>query len=185
MVSLLSRGVGGLLRSVVGYCCVQTNSNVLNGTSGLQCTTLRWFSKKQFSDDQPKRPMTAYFRFCVEKRPTFVKHHPGVKNIELTKMIALEWKGLPDSVKETYKAESRTEMLKYKEEMEAYRETLTPVQIEMQKEERRQRLVKRRSIQKKRTKMKNLHESGRRCISQKRRLTPSLLRMTRFVIKTR
>ncbi|KAM4703617.1 transcription factor A, mitochondrial [Rhinophrynus dorsalis] len=152
MVTLLSRGVGGLVRALAGINCVQATrcSSVPNGISDLQCTASRWFSKSHSSDDHPKQPLSAYVRYSVEQRPILHKQYPGTKLMDLTKIIALEWKGLPASAKEPYEAAAIADRQTYREELRKYKEKLTPLQLEVLKEEKRQKLAKRKHIRKKR-----------------------------------
>ncbi|KAG8552437.1 hypothetical protein GDO81_004536 [Engystomops pustulosus] len=82
MVSLLSRGVGLLVKSLAGLSCAQaTRCNSLPGAlSAIQCSATRWFSKQQSPDELPKRPLTSYLRFVVEQRPMLVRKYPGKCN---------------------------------------------------------------------------------------------------------
>ncbi|XP_041426792.1 transcription factor A, mitochondrial [Xenopus laevis] len=152
MVSLLSRGVGGLLRSLAGINCSQVIrcTSVSSGILGLQCTPCRWFAKRSAPSDYLKRPLTAYLRFFIEQRPKLCKQYPETKLMDLTKIIALEWKGLPSADKEPYETVAKAEQKKYREEVKQYREALSPMQLELQREQRRQRLAKRKSVRKKR-----------------------------------
>ncbi|OCT69864.1 hypothetical protein XELAEV_18036789mg [Xenopus laevis] len=164
MVSLLSRGVGGLLRSLAGINCSQVIrcTSVSSGILGLQCTPCRWFAKRSAPSDYLKRPLTAYLRFFIEQRPKLCKQYPETKLMDLTKIIALEWKGLPSADKEPYETVAKAEQKKYREEVKQYREALSPMQLELQREQRRQRLAKRKSVRKKRTKMKSLRDEWER-----------------------
>ncbi|OCT71484.1 hypothetical protein XELAEV_18034460mg [Xenopus laevis] len=152
MMSLMSRGVGGLLRSLTGINCSQTIrcTNVSSGIFGFQCSPLRCFSKGAAPSDYPKRPLSGYLRYSVEQRPKLHKQYPEAKMMDLTKIIALEWKGLASTEKEPYEAVAKADLKKYREEVKQYREALSPVQLELHREQRRQRLAKRKSVRKKR-----------------------------------
>ncbi|KAK2916123.1 hypothetical protein QQF64_024572 [Cirrhinus molitorella] len=52
--------------------------------------------------DYPKKPLTPYFRFFLEKRAHYLKLHPKMNNAELSKILTKEYKELPDSEKEKY-----------------------------------------------------------------------------------
>ncbi|KAE8589998.1 hypothetical protein XENTR_v10017897 [Xenopus tropicalis] len=125
-------------------------TSVSSGILGLQCSPFRWFSKGATSSEYPKRPLTAYLRYSIEQRPKLHKQYPEAKMMDLTKIIALEWKGLPSAEKERYEVVANAEQKKYREEVKQYREKLSPMQLELHREQRRQRLAKRKSVRKKR-----------------------------------
>ncbi|NWR28150.1 TFAM factor, partial [Tachuris rubrigastra] len=99
------------------------------------------------SDQRPKRPLTAYFRFLKENRPAFREKNPEASAVDLIKKLAVAWKELPPSQKQVYEEARKTEWQRYGEQMAKYKAQLTPVQVEALKEERRRRLARRRSIQ--------------------------------------
>ncbi|NXP10074.1 TFAM factor, partial [Thinocorus orbignyianus] len=102
------------------------------------------------SEERPKRPLTAYFRFLKESRPAFRQNNPEMSNMELVKKIASAWKELPASQKQVYEEARKTEWQKYSEQLAAYKAQLTPAQAAALKEERKKRLAKRRSFRAKR-----------------------------------
>ncbi|NXW33681.1 TFAM factor, partial [Phaetusa simplex] len=102
------------------------------------------------SEERPKRPLTAYFRFLKENRPAFRQKNPEMSNMELVKKIAGAWKELPASQKQVYEDARKTDWQKYSEQLAAYKAQLTPAQAAALKEERRKRLAKRRSFRAKR-----------------------------------
>ncbi|XP_052655608.1 transcription factor A, mitochondrial isoform X2 [Harpia harpyja] len=102
------------------------------------------------SDERPKRPLTAYFRFLKENHSAFRQKNPEVTNMELIKKIADAWKELPASQKQVYEESRKTDWQRYKEQLAAYKAQLTPAQAVALKEERRKRLAKRRSFRAKR-----------------------------------
>ncbi|NWS75475.1 TFAM factor, partial [Crotophaga sulcirostris] len=102
------------------------------------------------SEQRPRRPLTAYFRFMKETRPAFREKHPEVSNIELVKKIADAWKELPASQKQVYEEARKTDWQRYGEQLAAYKAQLTPEKAAALKEERKKRLAKRRSFRAKR-----------------------------------
>ncbi|MGH0138341.1 UNVERIFIED_CONTAM: hypothetical protein FKN15_036077 [Acipenser sinensis] len=50
--------------------------------------------------DFPKKPLTPYFRFFMEKRAKYAKLHPEMSNLDLTKILSMKYKELPDKKKE-------------------------------------------------------------------------------------
>ncbi|NXS72681.1 TFAM factor, partial [Pandion haliaetus] len=102
------------------------------------------------SDERPKRPMAAYFRFVKENHSAFRQKNPEASNIELVKKIADAWKELPASQKQVYEEARKTDWQRYKEQLAAYKAQLTPAQAAALREEKRKRLAKRRSFRAKR-----------------------------------
>ncbi|NXS49050.1 TFAM factor, partial [Balaeniceps rex] len=102
------------------------------------------------SDERPKRPLTAYFRFLKEHRSAFRQKNPEMSNIELVKKIAGAWKELPASQKQVYEEARKADWQRYEGQLAAYKAQLTPTQAAALKEERRKRLAKRRSFRAKR-----------------------------------
>ncbi|XP_045569483.1 nucleolar transcription factor 1 isoform X2 [Salmo salar] len=49
--------------------------------------------------DFPKKPLTPYFRFFIEKRAKYAKLHPEMSNLDLTKILSMKYRGLPDKKK--------------------------------------------------------------------------------------
>uniref|UniRef100_A0A3Q2R1L9 HMG box domain-containing protein n=1 Tax=Fundulus heteroclitus TaxID=8078 RepID=A0A3Q2R1L9_FUNHE len=49
--------------------------------------------------DFPKKPLTPYFRFFMEKRAKYAKIHPEMSNLDLTKILSKKYKELPDKKK--------------------------------------------------------------------------------------
>uniref|UniRef100_A0A7N4P2H7 Upstream binding transcription factor n=1 Tax=Sarcophilus harrisii TaxID=9305 RepID=A0A7N4P2H7_SARHA len=54
--------------------------------------------------DFPKKPLTPYFRFFMEKRAKYAKLHPEMSNLDLTKILSKKYKELPEKKKAKYKA---------------------------------------------------------------------------------
>ncbi|NXT22305.1 TFAM factor, partial [Syrrhaptes paradoxus] len=109
------------------------------------------------SDERPKRPLTAYFRFLKENHSAFRQKNPEMSNMELVKKIAGAWKELPASQKQAslylcfvYEEATKIDLQRYGEQLAAYKAQLTPAQAAALKEEKRKRLAKRRSFRAKR-----------------------------------
>ncbi|XP_072113134.1 nucleolar transcription factor 1-like isoform X5 [Mobula birostris] len=52
--------------------------------------------------DFPKKPLTPYFRFFMEKRAKYAKIHPEMSNLDLTKILSKKYKELPEKKKLKY-----------------------------------------------------------------------------------
>ncbi|NWI92089.1 TFAM factor, partial [Pitta sordida] len=102
------------------------------------------------SDQRPKRPLSAYFRFMKDNRSAFREKNPEVNNMELIKKLAGAWKALPDSQKQVYEEARKTDWQRYGEQLAVYKAQLTPAQAAALKEERRKQLAKRRLLRAKR-----------------------------------
>ncbi|XP_010187646.1 PREDICTED: transcription factor A, mitochondrial, partial [Mesitornis unicolor] len=97
------------------------------------------------TDERPKRPMTAYFRFLKENHTAFRQKNPEMSSMELVKKIAGAWRELPASQKQPYEEARKADWQKYKEQLDAYKAQLTPAQAAALKEERRKQLARRKS----------------------------------------
>ncbi|XP_032837462.2 transcription factor A, mitochondrial [Tyto alba] len=102
------------------------------------------------SDERPKRPMTAYFRFLKENHSVYKQKNPEMSSVELVKTIAGAWKELPASQKQVYEEATKTDWERYEGQLAAYKAQLTPAQIVALKEEKRKRLARRRLFRVKR-----------------------------------
>jgi len=49
--------------------------------------------------DYPKRPLTPYFRFFMEKRDTFAAQHKEMTNLEVTAELSKKYRNLPTKKK--------------------------------------------------------------------------------------
>lgn len=63
---------------------------------GCRLTSLYPFQKHP---DFPKKPLTPYFRFFMEKRAKYAKLHPEMSNLDLTKILSKKYKELPEKKK--------------------------------------------------------------------------------------
>ncbi|XP_029294206.1 nucleolar transcription factor 1 isoform X2 [Cottoperca gobio] len=52
--------------------------------------------------DFPKKPLTPYFRFFMEKRAKYAKLHPEMSNLDLTKILSKKYRELPEKKKKKY-----------------------------------------------------------------------------------
>ncbi|NXM26730.1 TFAM factor, partial [Oxyruncus cristatus] len=96
------------------------------------------------TEQPPKRPLTAYFRFMKENRSAFKEKNPEASSTELIKMLAGAWKELPASQKQVYEEARKTDWQRYGEQLAKYKAQITPAQAAALKEERRRQLAKRR-----------------------------------------
>ena len=56
-------------------------------------------SHQQKHPDFPKKPLTPYFRFFMEKRAKYAKLHPEMSNLDLTKILSKKYRELPEKKK--------------------------------------------------------------------------------------
>lgn len=74
---------------------------------------------------QPKLPLSAYFRFMKEVRPSVIAAHPKLKQKQLCAIFSKMWSSLDATEKEKYIAEYKNEMLKYSDTLKNYKSQLT------------------------------------------------------------
>ncbi|XP_067858684.1 transcription factor A, mitochondrial [Heptranchias perlo] len=137
-VGLLGRRLGGLLSWPWAASC----SSV--------CSAVRRLSLDKSPFTPPKRPLNAYLHYVVEQQRVLFKQSSDLKMVEKTKWIAQAWRQLTADQKQPYEIAANDGKLKYKEELAAFKAKLTPAQLAGLKEERRQKLAKRRTMRQKR-----------------------------------
>ncbi|XP_038131346.1 upstream binding transcription factor, like isoform X2 [Cyprinodon tularosa] len=72
--------------------------------------------------DFPKKPLTPYFRFFMEKRAKYAKIHPEMSNLDLTKILSKKYKELPEKKKQKYITEFQQEKEEFEKNMARFRE---------------------------------------------------------------
>ncbi|XP_064410664.1 upstream binding transcription factor, like isoform X2 [Latimeria chalumnae] len=72
--------------------------------------------------DFPKKPLTPYFRFFMEKRAKYAKIHPEMSNLDLTKILSKKYKELPEKKKLKYIQEFQQEKEEFEKAMTRFRE---------------------------------------------------------------
>uniref|UniRef100_A0A4W5Q3K7 Upstream binding transcription factor, like n=1 Tax=Hucho hucho TaxID=62062 RepID=A0A4W5Q3K7_9TELE len=73
-------------------------------------------------EDFPKKPLTPYFRFFMEKRAKYAKIHPEMSNLDLTKILSKKYKELPDKKKQKYITEFQREKESFEKNMARFKE---------------------------------------------------------------
>nr|XP_014347912.1 PREDICTED: nucleolar transcription factor 1-A-like [Latimeria chalumnae] len=71
--------------------------------------------------DFPKKPLTPYFRFFMEKRAKYAKIHPEMSNLDLTKILSKKYKELPEKKKLKYIQEFQQEKEEFEKAMTRFR----------------------------------------------------------------
>ncbi|XP_078461509.1 nucleolar transcription factor 1-B-like isoform X1 [Lampetra fluviatilis] len=73
--------------------------------------------------DFPKKPLTPYFRFFVEKRSKYAKLYPDLSNLDLTRCMSKIYKELPEKKKQMkYIEEYQRELENFDKAMAKFRE---------------------------------------------------------------
>ncbi|XP_015202549.1 transcription factor A, mitochondrial [Lepisosteus oculatus] len=142
MVSLISTSSSFLVKSL-GLLCSKSFARCTCVLPAIRC-----FSTS--SERPPKRPLTGYIRYIRQQRPVFIKQYPDVKNVDITRKIAQEWKALSSEEKRPFQEAAVADREQYKEEMMKFKAQLTPAQTAALEEERREKIARRRTIRKKR-----------------------------------
>ncbi|KAL1123313.1 hypothetical protein AAG570_002399 [Ranatra chinensis] len=76
--------------------------------------------KKNRHPEMPKRPLTSYMLFYLDKKEKFAKKHPGLEMTSLSKLIAERYKHLSQAKKEKYNALAANMREEYKEKMQRF-----------------------------------------------------------------
>ncbi|XP_067397159.1 nucleolar transcription factor 1 isoform X2 [Emydura macquarii macquarii] len=72
--------------------------------------------------DFPKKPLTPYFRFFMEKRAKYAKLHPEMSNLDLTKILSKKYKELPEKKKMKYIQDFQQEKQEFERSLARFRE---------------------------------------------------------------
>ncbi|XP_060137504.1 nucleolar transcription factor 1 isoform X2 [Zootoca vivipara] len=72
--------------------------------------------------DFPKKPLTPYFRFFMEKRAKYAKLHPEMSNLDLTKILSKRYKELPEKKKMKYIQDFQREKQDFERNLARFRE---------------------------------------------------------------
>ncbi|XP_061447365.1 nucleolar transcription factor 1 isoform X2 [Rhineura floridana] len=72
--------------------------------------------------DFPKKPLTPYFRFFMEKRAKYAKLHPEMSNLDLTKILSKKYKELPEKKKMKYIQDFQREKQDFERNLARFRE---------------------------------------------------------------
>jgi len=90
--------------------------------------------KPKRDPNQPKKPLTAYFRYLADVRTTTKEANPDLKAKELTKLIGKKWRELPAEEKTVYEEPAKAALEKWREEMADYKKTDTYKDFQKEKE---------------------------------------------------
>ncbi|KAJ8375111.1 hypothetical protein SKAU_G00056910 [Synaphobranchus kaupii] len=72
--------------------------------------------------DFPKKPLTPYFRFFMEKRAKYAKIHPEMSNLDLTKILSKKYKELTEKKKLKYVQDFQQEKESFVKNMAHFKE---------------------------------------------------------------
>ncbi|KAM9790665.1 upstream binding transcription factor, like isoform X1 [Syngnathus typhle] len=85
--------------------------------------------------DFPKKPLTPYFRFFMEKRAKYAKIYPEMSNLDLTKILSKKYRELPDKKKQKYVAEFQNEKETFEKSMARFKHDHPELMEERKKSE--------------------------------------------------
>ena len=68
----------------------------------------------------PKRPISAFFFYCKERREKLKKEFPNLDNKEIIKNMSIEWNCLSDEIKKPYWEKAFANRKRYEDEKKAY-----------------------------------------------------------------
>ncbi|KAJ8418699.1 hypothetical protein AAFF_G00001980 [Aldrovandia affinis] len=72
--------------------------------------------------DFPKKPLTPYFRFFMEKRAKYAKIHPEMSNLDLTKILSKKYKELTEKKKLKYVQDFQREKESFEKNMARFKD---------------------------------------------------------------
>lgn len=75
--------------------------------------------KKKAKTDGPKRPRSAYLFYTTSERTKYSKDHPNMKFGDVTRDIAVAWKGLSGKEKSKFEEMAKADQIRYQKEIAA------------------------------------------------------------------
>jgi len=76
--------------------------------------------KRKKDPNAPKRALSSYMFFCMDKRPEVTKKNPNDPVTEIAKKLAVKWNKLTASDKKPFEAQSAKDKQRYVKEMSKY-----------------------------------------------------------------
>lgn len=98
----------------------------------------------------PKRPLNGYMRYVMQQKPTVTRQNPDIKNVDIIRKIAQQWRTLSPDQKRPFEEASQRAREQFKVDLQRYKDQLSPAQLLLEAQQRKMRLAKRKSIRRKR-----------------------------------
>jgi len=93
---------------------ISANLPLVAARSASMSPSIFMLAKKKAADpDKPKRPLSAYFRFTLEKRKELKVSMPTLSNTEVVKKMGEMWRGLSPAQKKPYEEAAAKERAEY------------------------------------------------------------------------
>lgn len=86
--------------------------------------------RKKKDPNAPKRPLSAFFLFCADERPSVKVSHPEYSVGEVAKEMGERWAKVSGEVKAKYEASAALEKQRYEKDMAAYKNGKGKVQAD-------------------------------------------------------
>ena len=77
--------------------------------------------RKKKDPNAPKRPLSAFFLFCHDERPSVKAIHPNHSVGEVAKELGERWNKVTPDVKSKYEAKAQVEKARYEKEVAVYK----------------------------------------------------------------
>ncbi|XP_018576996.1 transcription factor A, mitochondrial-like [Anoplophora glabripennis] len=103
------------------------NVNLLPSVRNLKQETLEKLKLLKIPE-KPKKPTTPYVKFIAEHRIKVVKDNPNLKQTDIIRKCAEDWKEVSQELKEKYNAAYKKECVIYDEKILTFNANLTPEQ---------------------------------------------------------
>ncbi|KAK4874073.1 hypothetical protein RN001_013433 [Aquatica leii] len=78
--------------------------------------------------EEPKKPLTSYFKFLTEHRPLIKKQHPDWSLVNITKQCAQDWNTMDPDHRHKYEEAYHKELEEYHEKHKKFMQSLDPDQ---------------------------------------------------------
>ncbi|XP_044518883.1 transcription factor A, mitochondrial [Gracilinanus agilis] len=152
--ALLLRGGWRALRALDRPAALRAAAGVDRGLLGPPPPSSIYALEKFMKDctlcNVPKKPLTAYIRFVMDRQAQLKQQNPDLKRTEVVKALAQTWRELPESEKKVYEEATKADFKKYREELSKYKAELDNDQKRNLKEEKQIKRARKEIIKKKR-----------------------------------
>lgn len=146
--ALLTAGANLLAKSVSVFSCTQTLARCTSLLPGVYVSSVKCLTSQ--ASGPPKRPLNGYMRYVIQQQPIVTRQHPEIKSVDIIRKIAQQWRTMSPEQKRPFEEASVRAREQFKVDLQRYQAQLTPAQAQQQALEKRERMVKRKAIRKKR-----------------------------------
>lgn len=146
--NLITASVSLLAKSFSVLSCTSTVARCTSVLPAAYINTVKCLTSQ--ASGPPKRPLNGFMRYVQQQKPIVTSQNPDIKSVDAIRKIAHQWKIMSPEQKQPFEEAFVKAKEQFKVDLERYKAQLTPAQVQQEALEKRQKLVKRKAIRKKR-----------------------------------